>query len=102
MAVESRVLSVYEGFFTGGARVLHSNVVAGLHTGRSHRHAVLSIHREMRRETILQRMEDDRCYQMLSAAGVRVTSLGRRLDGGPPATGFSRAELGVAGREVAG
>ena len=26
-----RVLSLYEGFFAGGARVLHTDVVAGLH-----------------------------------------------------------------------
>ncbi len=26
-----RVLSLYEGFFHGGARILHTDLVAGLH-----------------------------------------------------------------------
>jgi glycosyltransferase involved in cell wall biosynthesis len=95
---ELRILSIYEGFFTGGARVLHSDVVAGLHTGGRHQHAVLSIHQEMRRETILQRMEDDRCYRMLTSAGVAVDSLGRRMDGGAPLPAFSDAELAEAAR----
>ncbi len=34
---ELRVLSVYEGFFTGGARILHSGVIAALHGGPARR-----------------------------------------------------------------
>jgi glycosyltransferase involved in cell wall biosynthesis len=94
VTADLRVLSLYEGFFAGGARVLHTDVVAGLHAAASHRHSVLSIHRQVRRETVLQRMEDDRCYRVLSAAGVPITSLGRSFDddGGPEAP-FSAAEL---------
>ncbi len=92
MAGDLRVLSIYEGFFAGGARALHSTVVRGLHTGGGQTHSVLSIHREMRRETMLQRMEDDRCYRALTADGIPVASLGRTPDhAGAPA--FSRAEL---------
>lgn len=60
-----RVLSVYEGFFSGGARQLHSTVVAGLHAGGRQRHAALSIHAEIRRENTLQRMVDDQRFRML-------------------------------------
>jgi glycosyltransferase involved in cell wall biosynthesis len=95
-----RVLSVYEGFFAGGARIVHSDVVLGLHeTGQ--RHAVLSIHGEVRREATRQRMEDDARYRTLTAAGVPVTSLGRGLGrpGGPAS--FRRAELAVTARAAA-
>lgn len=71
---EVRVLSVYEGFFSGGARILHSDVVRGLH-GAAQRHAVLSMRGEVRREATLQRMEDDACYRSLTAAGVPVSAL---------------------------
>ncbi len=88
-----RVLSIYEGFFAGGARVLHSNVLSGLHEEGRHVHSVLSIHREMHRETLRQRMEDDSCFRLLRAAGVRVTSLGRIFDGRGESAPFSAPEL---------
>lgn len=90
-------MSIYEGFFSGGARVLHSAVVAGLHSAGSHRHSVLSIYGAMRRETILQRMQDDACYRALHAAGVQVGSLGRRVGGTPGARrSFTAAEVATA------
>jgi glycosyltransferase involved in cell wall biosynthesis len=92
-----RVMSLYEGFFSGGARALHTTVVAGLHTGGSHHHSVLSLHGAMRRETILQRMEDDASYRSLSAVGVQVHSLGRRIGGDTAARrAFSAAEVATA------
>ena len=94
------MLSTYEGFFTGGARVLHSGVVAGLHDGRRHVHSVLSIHREIYREGVLQRMEDDRCFGMLSAADVPITSLGRRLGPGSARRPFTEPELARAGEHL--
>jgi glycosyltransferase involved in cell wall biosynthesis len=99
-----RVLSVYEGFFSGGARIVHSDVVLGLaEGGQSHR--VLSIHGEVRREATRQRMEDDACYRALTAAGVGVTSLGRSaglVDGALAANVFSGPELAETARAMAG
>ncbi|WP_425955172.1 glycosyltransferase [Xylanimonas sp. McL0601] len=95
-----RVLSLYEGFFAGGARQLHTTVVAGLHGGGRHRHAALSIHAEVRREATLQRMVDDQRYQLLRAAGVRVTTLGRSSDDGRDPRAFSDAELSRATAEL--
>ncbi|GGM41508.1 hypothetical protein GCM10007977_048660 [Dactylosporangium sucinum] len=90
-------MSIYEGFFAGGARALHSTVVAGLHTAGSHRHSVLSLHSAMRRETVLQRMEDDASYRWLHAAGVEVNALGRRVGGGTATRRtFSAAEVATA------
>ena len=100
MAGDLRILSIYEGFFAGGARALHSTVVRGLHTGGGQRHAVLSIHQEMRRETMLQRMEDDRCYRLLTADGVPVSSLGRTPDYVPDGPAFSGAEMDQAAQHA--
>lgn len=95
-----RILSLYEGFFSGGARQLHTTVVAGLHTGGRQQHAALSIHREVRREATLQRMEDDQRYQTLRAAGVRVTSLGRTADTSGDPRSFTPAEMELAARQA--
>ena len=88
MTGELGVLSLYEGFFSGGARILHTDVVTGLH-GRGQRHQVLSINAEMYRETTRQRMQDDSCHRKLVAAGVPVTAL--RESAGP--VSFSDAEI---------
>lgn len=107
-----RVLSIYEGFFSGGARILHSDVVRGLHGG-AQRHAVLSIRGEVYREATRQPMEDDACYRSLTAAGVGVTSLRRGPapgagadEGGGPWAGrveeFTAAELAATARATAG
>jgi len=95
-----RVLSLYEGFFSGGARVLHSSVVAGLHGQGRQRHAVLSIHDEVRREAALQRMVDDRRYRQLTAAGVRVASLGRSTEVPHDPEVLTDAEAEVVAREL--
>jgi glycosyltransferase involved in cell wall biosynthesis len=99
MAGEMRVLSVYEGFFSGGARALHSSVVAGLHEGGRQAHSVLSIHREMLRETLRQRMHNDSSYRLLRRSGVPVASLGRTFADGVSQP-FTDLELTVAARRV--
>lgn len=100
---ELRVLSVYEGFFSGGARIVHSDVVRGLAEG-GQSHQVLSIHGEVHREATRQRMEDDACYRSLTAGGVGVTSLGRSaglVDGSVAASVFSGPELAETARSMA-
>ncbi|MEU6093521.1 glycosyltransferase [Streptomyces sp. NPDC047079] len=105
MRHQLRVLSVYDGFFSGGARILHSDVVLGLQEGGQH-HRVLSVHAEVLREATRQAMEDDACYRSLTAAGVEVTSLGRTsgLPGGLGAdpTPFTGPELAATARAMAG
>jgi glycosyltransferase involved in cell wall biosynthesis len=97
------VLSVYEGFFSGGARIVHTDVVLGLQEGDQH-HRVLSLHGEVHREATRQRMEDDACYRALTAAGVGVTSLGRSFGpggaGSDPAV-FTGPELADTARATA-
>ena len=83
------VLSLYEGFFSGGARILHSAVLAALH-GRGQRHHVLSIHGQSHRETTLQRMQDDASYRKLVVAGIPISAL---RDGSTGPADFDEAEL---------
>lgn len=94
------VLSVYEGFFSGGARILHSDVLLGLQEGDQH-HRVLSIHAEVHREATRQRMEDDACYRSLTAAGVGVSSLGRVFPASGDQAGFTGPELADTARATA-
>jgi len=91
-----RVLSLYEGFFAGGARILHTDVVAGLH-GAGQQHSVLSIASAVRRESSVQHLHRDPRYVRLMEAGVDVTTLGRvgRTDAPAPAT-FTDRELRIA------
>lgn len=96
-----RVLSVYEGFFSGGARIVHSDVVLGLVEGGQQDHRVLSIHGEVHREATRQRMEDDACYRSLTAAGVGVTSLGRSFPASRDQVGFTGPELADTARATA-
>ncbi|MGX5772474.1 glycosyltransferase [Microbacterium trichothecenolyticum] len=71
-----RVLSLYEGFFAGGARILHSDVVAGLHAAGEQSHGVLSLSAQARRDATVQFAHDDPRYRRLAGAGVEITALG--------------------------
>ena len=85
-----RVLSIYEGFFSGGARILHSDVLSGLHGRRGQQHSLLSIYGEMRREATFQPMHEDACYRRLVADGLAVSTLGRAADDRSP---YSACEI---------
>ena len=98
-----RVLSLYEGFFAGGARILHSDLVAGLHAGGDQQHRVLSIASEASRESTVQPMQNDPRYMRLARAGVEVVTLGRTAGGDPPERStFTDIELRIAADAVAG
>ncbi|GAA3652249.1 glycosyltransferase [Microbacterium marinilacus] len=95
-----RVLSLYEGFFAGGARILHTHVIRSLHA-LGQRHSVLSIASTARREGTVQRMEADARYQALAAIGVPVHTLGRVAGAQPPTPeSYSDDELEIAARAV--
>lgn len=102
MTPSARVLSLYEGFFAGGARILHTDVVAGLHAGGdSQSHSVLSIASEAQREDTIQPMEDDHRYVRLRRAGIPVSTLGRTAGSAPPERStFTDDELRVAADAV--
>jgi glycosyltransferase involved in cell wall biosynthesis len=95
------VLSLYEGFFAGGARILHSDLVAGLHATREQQHGVLAIASAVRRESTRQPMQSDPRYRRLLRAGVAVETLGRESSGEvPEPSSFTDAELRVAADAV--
>lgn len=106
MSGPMRVLSLYEGFFAGGARILHTDVAAGLHASRGElggqQHSVLSIASSARRESTLQSMEQDPRYLRLVRDGVTVSTLGRTAGEIPlEATTFTDDELRVAADAIA-
>ena len=96
-----RVLSLYEGFFAGGARILHTDVVAGLHGEGNQRHSVLSIASAARRDASIQHLHRDPRYLRLREAGVDVATLGRiaGTDALDPFT-FTDRELMIAANVV--
>lgn len=96
-----RVLSLYEGFFAGGARILHSDVVAGLHAAGDQTHSVLSIASAVRRDFSVQHLQRDPRYTRLAAAGVEVSTLGR-IGGSEALTpsSFTDHQLSAASRAI--
>lgn len=97
-----RVLSLYEGFFAGGARILHSDVVAGLHAGGGQEHSILSLTSAARRDASLQHAHDDTRFHTLRDGGVRIDTFDR-VAGDQPVTpeSFSAAELAHAAALIA-
>ena len=96
-----RVLSLYEGFFTGGARIVHTDIIAGLHADGGQDHSVLSLTSRARRESTVQRARDDPRYRRLTRAGVPVHTLARVADTEPPdRASFTDRELRTARRLV--
>lgn len=92
-----RVLSLYEGFFAGGARILHSDVVAGLARGGSQQHRVLSLTSAARRDASLQLARDDTRFRRLRTAGVAIDTFDRVAGDAPLSPGdFTREELARA------
>ena len=103
MTSQIRVLSLYEGFFAGGARILHSDLVAGLHAGGDQTHRVLTIASQASRESTVQSMLHDPRYLRLARAGVEVVTLGRTAGADPPERStFTDIELRIAADAVAG
>jgi len=96
-----RVLSLYEGFFAGGARILHTDVIAGLHSQTNQVHSVLSIASAARRESSVQHLHTDPRYLHLTRSGIEVTTLGRvaGADAPAPAT-FTERQLRIAADAV--
>ncbi|MEL4317862.1 glycosyltransferase [Leifsonia sp. YIM 134122] len=96
-----RVLSLYEGFFAGGARVLHTDVIAGLHSGGDQSHSVLSLASAVRRDSSVQHLRRDPRYVRLTETGVDVTTLGRTGGAVAPApTAFTDRQLHTAAHAV--
>ncbi|MFS0715393.1 glycosyltransferase [Microbacterium sp. 2P01SA-2] len=97
-----RVLSLTEGFFAGGARILHSDVVGGLHRSGEQHHSVLAIASRARRDATVQHMAADPRYRSLRAAGIAIASLGKTAGAVPHAPhAFSSRQLRAASRAIA-
>lgn len=95
-----RVLSLYEGFFAGGARILHTAVVRGLDATSGQRHRVLSLTNRVQREFTEQAITDDTSYRRLTRAGVPIQALDRTSDQPISVTQLQLIERAVAHSDV--
>lgn len=93
------VLSLYEGFFSGGARILHTAVVRALHATTGHEHRVLSLSNRVTREFTSQPIDADTGHRRLVAAGIEVAALDR--DGGDGAS-YTPLQLAAVERAIGG
>ncbi|MDN4172620.1 glycosyltransferase [Nocardioides sp. SOB77] len=96
----TRVLSVYEGFFAGGARIQHTSMVAGLHAATDQRHSVLGLASSTDREGTVQRADRDGSWRRLAAAGVAVDALDRSSTGALGRAHLARLERAVADADL--
>lgn len=94
------VLSLYEGFFAGGARILHTAVVRALDATTPQRHSVLSLSDRVQREFTAQRISSDNSYRRLTSAGVPVRALRRTPTGPITASQLKRVAQSVAKADV--
>jgi glycosyltransferase involved in cell wall biosynthesis len=95
-----RVLSVYEGFFSGGARMLHTSVVRSLDATTAQRHAVLSLTDRSVREATTQLAVADPGYRRLRGAGVPVRALRRTTTDPWRVTDLAAVERHAAAADV--
>jgi glycosyltransferase involved in cell wall biosynthesis len=95
-----RVLSLYEGFFAGGARILHTAVVRSLDATTAQRHGVLSLSNRANREFTAQAIENDTSYRRLTAAGIPVRALDRSAGAPLRVLDLAIVEQAVIGTDV--
>lgn len=94
------VLSLYEGFFAGGARILHTAVVRALDATTPEHHSVLSLSDRVEREFTAQRISADNSYRRLTSAGIPVRALRRTPTGPVTASQLARVQRAVAQADV--
>lgn len=83
-----RVLSLYEGFFIGGSRIIHTEIVSQLHAKHDQDHQVLSVTDKVRREFEIQHAATTPSWAALEAAGIPVSALNRE-----PGESITREQL---------
>lgn len=94
-----KVTSLYEAFFSGGARKQHTAVKLGLRE-QGYPQSALAINDEVFRENTLQLMHENSCYRQLTAADIAVTSLGRKAKGEVDYTPFTDDEMALFRRST--
>lgn len=78
-----KVLSLYEGFFVGGARIIHTETLKALHK-EGQEHSVLSLTNRLVKEAGVQWAHENFLWHSLTEAGVKLYALDR--DGSEPLT----------------
>lgn len=76
-----KVLSIYDGFFVGGSRIIHTDIITGLHGPKyNQQHTVLSLTNRVTREYTTQYAHETITWKKLVDNNVQVHSLDRTTD----------------------
>lgn len=94
------IMSLYDGFFLGGARIAHTEMVTHLQEGTSQRHTVVSLTDRVVREGVLQRAYDTIPYQRLQASGVPTVALPRESSTPMSPTDMLHVEKQLIGADI--
>jgi glycosyltransferase involved in cell wall biosynthesis len=87
-----------EAFTAEGSTGAFVGVMADLQQRGNHTVSALSIASEVSKDGTVQPMEEDSNYRRMRAAGIVVTSLGRRMIGGDDITTYTDQEINTAAR----
>lgn len=72
-----KILSLFDGFFVGGSRIVHTDIITGLHKDFGQSHSVLSLTNRMTREFTLQKAENTATWKSIDKAGIPIQALNR-------------------------
>lgn len=72
-----KILSIYDGFFVGGSRIVHTDIITGLHKEFGQSHSVLSLTNRVSREYTVQKAEDTASWKSIENAGIPIKALDR-------------------------
>jgi len=97
-----RVLSLYDGFFVGGSRIVHTATVAGLHRSPefNQEHRVISLTNKVQREYTVQHAVDTPSWSELQRAGVSIQALDRMPTSPWSATDFNQLREAIEWADV--
>ena len=72
-----KVLSLYDGFFVGGSRIVHTDIISHLQAEELFSSKVLSLSNKVKREYTTQKAHQTASWKLLEKTGVEVTALNR-------------------------
>lgn len=75
-----KVLSLYDGLFVGGSRIVHTDIITGLQKDFQQNHAVLSLTNRVTRENTTQYANETDSWKFLEDSGIKVQALDRDND----------------------
>lgn len=95
-----RVLSLYDGFFVGGSRIIHSNIISALNQREDQEHSVLSLTNRVTREYTVQKAEETPSWVDLSKHGVHLEALNREMGSGWSEEDLEQIQVAIDSADV--